>query len=309
MPSSSLTPETTPALTRVTGPSPELSAWLRNQTPARVGLRRAGLSLATSEVLDFQFAHARARDAVYAPLQPSSLLQTLRSLPYLADSGPPVLLHSQAINRQNYLQRPDLGRKLDETSRNRLTSLTASSGTFPNSQIPAGEIPAAEIPSAEIFDLALIVADGLSALAVDRHAAPLISALLPALAAADLNPHLAPICVVEQGRVAIGDEIAHTLRARLAIVLIGERPGLSSPDSLGAYITWQPQPGRTTDADRNCISNIRTEGLGYHAAAARLIHYIREAHAQQRTGVSLKDPVLKDPDLSSSPQLQAGQTP
>ena len=304
MPSSSLTPDATPALTEVRGPSPELSTWLRNQTPARVGLRRAGLSLATSEVLDFQFAHARARDAVYAPLQPASLLQTLRSLPRPAANQPPVLLHSQAINRQNYLQRPDLGRKLDETSRNHLASLAAPAGNFPDSQIPAGEIP-----DAELFDLAIIVADGLSALAVERHAAPLISVLLSSLAAADLDLRLAPICVVEQGRVAIGDEIAHTLRARLAIVLIGERPGLSSPDSLGAYITWQPRPGRTTDADRNCISNIRAEGLSYHDAAARLIHYIREAHSKQRTGVSLKDPVLKDPDLNSSHQLQAGQTP
>ena len=300
MPPSSLTPETSPTPTGVTGPSPELSASLRNQTPARVGLRRAGLSLATSEVLDFQLAHARARDAIYAPLQPSSLLETLRSLPLPAANHPPMLLHSQAINRQIYLQRPDLGRKLDETSRERLRALAESDSKSPATQIPASQI----------FDLALILADGLSALAVDRHAMPLIAALLPAITATDLNQHLAPICVVEQARVAIGDEIAHTLRAQLAVVLIGERPGLSSPDSLGAYITWQPQPGQTTDADRNCISNIRTEGLSYHDAASRLMHYIREAQSKHRTGVSLKDPDLRDPDLPpASAQLQTGQIP
>jgi ethanolamine ammonia-lyase small subunit len=216
-----------------------------------------------------------------------------------------MLLHSQAINRQNYLQRPDLGRKLDETSRERLRVLAESDSKSPISQISAGQIS-----FDQIFDLVIILADGLSALAIDRHAVPLIAALLPALAATNLNQRLAPICVVEQARVAIGDEIAHTLRARLAIVLIGERPGLSSPDSLSAYITWQPQPGQTTDADRNCISNIRTEGLSYHDAATRLIHYIREAQSKQLTGVSLKDPDLKDPDPApASLQLQAGQTP
>jgi len=260
----------TPALT-TNAPaelSPSLRAELRRLTPARIALRRTGVSLATSEVLDFQLAHGRARDAVHAPLQPASLLAALRSL----GQGEPILLHSAAPDRPTYLKRPDLGRKLSESSRKRLEDLANPE-----------------------CDLALVLADGLSALAVERSAGPLLAELLPAIP----NLKLAPICVVEQGRVAVGDAIAHLLRASLVIVLIGERPGLSSPDSLGAYITWQPQPGRTTDAERNCISNIRAEGLSYPEAAARLMHYIREAREKRLTGVALKDP--------DEPQLALGR--
>ncbi len=170
-------------------------------------------------------------------------------------------LHSAAADRVLYLQRPDLGRRLDEASRAALAS-------FP--------------PQA--CELALIVADGLSALAVERHVPPLLTAWLPRLE----GWSLAPICVVEQGRVAIGDEIGAALGAQLSVVLIGERPGLSSPDSLGAYITWQPRPGRT-DAERNCISNIRAEGLSYPQAAAQLDFYLTEARRRQLTGVALKE--------------------
>jgi ethanolamine ammonia-lyase small subunit len=131
--------------------------------------------------------------------------------------------------------------------------------------------------------LALIVADGLSALAVERHAAPVLKDLLPRLE----GWHIAPICIVEQGRVAIGDEIGAALGAQLSVMLIGERPGLSAPDSLGAYITWKPQPGRT-DAERNCISNIRLEGLSYEQAAAQLSFYLAEARHRRLTGVLLK---------------------
>ncbi len=134
------------------------------------------------------------------------------------------------------------------------------------------------------WDLALLVADGLSALAVERHAIPLLEELLPRLA----GWRLAPVCVVEQGRVAIGDEVGAVLHAQLSLVLIGERPGLSSPDSLGAYITWQPHPGRT-DAERNCISNIRAEGLNYAQAAAQLGYYLAEARSRHLTGVGLKE--------------------
>jgi ethanolamine ammonia-lyase small subunit len=244
------------------------AAWLRAQTPARIALRRTGLSLATAEVLDFQLAHARARDAVHAPLQPSTLLLALQPI-LPQDAFSPILLHSQARDRQTYLQRPDLGRKLDE---------------------PSQQLLAASITTAGSHDLAIILADGLSALAVERNTIPLLAQLLPALRRTEPTLHLAPICIVEQARVAIGDEIAHALRARLSIMLIGERPGLSSPDSLGAYITWNPQPGITTDANRNCISNIRTEGLSYAHAAARLLYYIREAYNRQTTGTALKDP-------------------
>lgn len=256
--------------------STQPSAWLRTQTPARISLRRTGVSLATPEVLDFQLAHARARDAVHAPLQPATLLPALQQLG-LAQS--PLLLHSEARDRQHYLQRPDLGRKLDAASKQLLADHTAACP----------------------HDLAIILADGLSALAVERHAIPLLAQLLPALGAIGLAPiALAPVTIVQQARVAIGDQIAHALHARLAIVLIGERPGLSSPDSLGAYITWNPQPSVTTDAYRNCISNIRAEGLSYSQAAARLLYYIREAHSRGVTGIQ-----LKDPEPHQLPQLAA----
>jgi len=252
------------------------AAWLRAQTPARVGQRRTGISLATSEVLDFQLAHGRARDAVHAALQPNSLIAALRSI----TAQEILLLHSAAPDRPSYLQHPDLGRKLDGSSRERLRAHQETNHPFDLA-----------------YDLAIVIADGLSALAVERNAVPLLAQLLPALS--DLS--LAPICVAEQARVAIGDEIAHALNAALVIVLIGERPGLSSPDSLGAYITWKPQPNTTTDAERNCISNIRTEGLSHTQAATRLLFYIHEARSKQLTGVALKDP--------DSNQLSAGQQP
>lgn len=275
------------ALTETLAPLPaKQAAWLRAQTPARIALRRTGSSLATAEVLDFQLAHARARDAVHAPLQPSTLLLSLRQiLPQNRpghDAPSPILLHSQARDRQMYLQRPDLGRKLDAASQQLLTAYATKE---------------------QAYDLAIFIADGLSALAVERHTVPLLAQLLPALARTKSAPRLAPICLVEQARVAIGDEIAYTLRARLSIMLIGERPGLSSPDSLGAYITWSPQPGITTDANRNCISNIRTEGLSYAQASARLLYYIREAHTRQITGIA-----LKDPDDKQLQQLLSGET-
>ncbi len=237
--------------------SPSLTARLRSLTPARVGLGRTGVSLQTRDLLDFQRAHARARDAVHARLDAASLASALGGI-----TGCAVLrLHSAVPDRTRYLQRPDLGRILDAASRD----LLANAGAGP-------------------WDLALLVADGLSALAVERHAIPLLEELLPRLA----GWRLAPVCVVEQGRVAIGDEVGAVLHAQLSLVLIGERPGLSSPDSLGAYITWQPHPGRT-DAERNCISNIRAEGLNYAQAAAQLGYYLAEARSRQLTGVGLKE--------------------
>ncbi|MGP8251652.1 MAG: ethanolamine ammonia-lyase subunit EutC [Terracidiphilus sp.] len=229
---------------------------LRVLTPARVALGRTGVSLPTHARLDFDRCHALARDAVHARLETAALGNTLRN-----STGLEVLcLHSAAPDRATYLQRPDLGRKLDKTSEKLLAE--SADGTF---------------------DLALIVADGLSALAVERHAAPLIEAFLPMVA----GWRLAPMSVVEQGRVAIGDQIGALLCAQIAVILIGERPGLSSPDSLGVYITWEPRPGRT-DAERNCISNIRAEGLSYAQAAAQLSAILGLARRLRLTGVGLK---------------------
>lgn len=245
-----------------------LSARLRALTPARVGLARTGVSLETRDLLDFQRCHAQARDAVLGRLEAAALVATLAEL-----AGSEVLrLHSAATDRATYLQRPDLGRKLDEASR----SLLAHRAAFAESIQPGA------------CKLALITGDGLSALAVERHALPLIKELLPRLD----GWFLAPLCVVEQARVAIGDEIGVALGAQISVVLIGERPGLSSPDSLGAYITWQPRPGRT-DAERNCISNIRAEGLSYAQAAAQLDYYLTEARRRQLTGVALKEETLR----------------
>jgi ethanolamine ammonia-lyase small subunit len=239
--------------------TPALAAHLSSLTPARVGLARTGVSLETRDLLDFQRCHAQARDAVHSRLEAAPLAALLSAI-----SAAEVLrLHSAAPDRATYLQRPDLGRILDEPSRNMLARRARA--------------------DSESSTLALIVADGLSALAVERHAAPVLMELLPLLT----SWQLAPLCVVEQARVAIGDEIGFALGAQISVVLIGERPGLSSPDSLGAYITWQPRPGRT-DAERNCISNIRAEGLSCAQAAAQLGYYLTEARRRQLTGVALK---------------------
>ena len=239
------------------GQPTDLAVRLRALTPARVGLSSTGVSLATRDLLDFQRAHAQARDAVHARLDASALAIEIE-----CEIRPEVLrLHSAAANRAEYLQRPDLGRKLNETS---LALL---------SQQPTHEV-----------DLAVVIADGLSALAVERHATPLLQELLPQL---ELW-RLAPITIVEQGRVAIADEIGATLHAQISVILIGERPGLSSPDSLGAYITWDPRPGRT-DAERNGISNIRADGLSYAQAAAQLGYYLTEARRRRLTGVAIKE--------------------
>jgi len=233
------------------------AARLRALTPARVGLGRTGVSQRTRDLLEFQRAHAQARDAVHARLETAALAAAIGT-----SSGNDVaLLHSMAADRAVYLQRPDLGRRLDERSAAALADLQTGR-----------------------CDLSLIVADGLSALAVERHAAPLLESLLPRLE----GWRLAPICIVEQGRVAIGDEIGAALGAQLCVVFIGERPGLSAPDSLGAYITWEPRSGRT-DAERNCISNIRSEGLSYAQAAVQLMFYLSEARRRNVTGIALKE--------------------
>ena len=210
-----------------------------------MGLGRTGVSQQTRDLLDFQRAHAQARDAVHARLEAATLAAALAEI---AGRWCCVCIRRQ-WTAPPICSGPIWVARLDEASRATLAGM----------------------PS-EQRDLALVVADGLSALAVERHVPPLLRELLPRLS----GWRLAPVCVVEQGRVAIGDEIGAALGALLCVVLIGERPGLSSPDSLGAYITWQPRPGRT-DAERNCISNIRAEGLSYAQAAAQLDFYLTEA--------------------------------
>ncbi len=238
---------------------------LRTLTPARVALARTGSSLTTSDTLALAQAHAEARDAVHATLSIPTLLESLQAL-----NLKPIQVKSAAPDRVTYLRRPDLGRRLSESA---VEILGAPGTTVPSSHL--GLLPR----------LTIIVADGLSALAVDRHAIPLLEALLPLLAG---HFTLTPVIVAEQARVAIGDQIGSLLKAGLAIVLIGERPGLSSPDSLGAYLTWSPRPGRT-DAERNCISNIRTEGLDYQTAAQRIAYLCREAERLQLSGTAIKE--------------------
>lgn len=234
---------------------------LRSLTPARIALGRAGTSLPTSAQLDFQFAHAQARDAVHVPLDVAALTAAV------AGEGLQVLTaHSAASDRLVYLQRPDLGRQLDASSAASLDTLAATSG--------------------QGFDLAVVIADGLSSLAVQRHAAPMVGRIV-ALAREE-GWRMAPLVVVEQGRVAVADEVAQRLGARMVVNLIGERPGLSSPDSLGLYFTFAPRVG-LTDAARNCISNVRPQGLSYATAAHKLAYLMREACKRQLSGVSLKD--------------------
>jgi ethanolamine ammonia-lyase small subunit len=217
---------------------------LKRFTPARVDLGRTGHSVPTSALLRFQMDHARARDAVLAELDPGSLG---------FEHG---LLRSAAVDRATYLRRPDLGRVLRADSR-----------------VEKGS-----------YDLAIVVSDGLSALAVHRHAGPVLEELRALIG----DWRVAPIVVVLQGRVAIGDEVGERLGSRMVLVLIGERPGLSSPDSLGAYLTWDPRPERT-DAERNCISNIRAEGVGYSEAARRIFLLMSAARVRSLTGVALKE--------------------
>ena len=249
-----------PDLPALPPPVPEPDPWhgLRAFTAARIALGRSGTSVPLREALAFRLAHAHARDAVYSALAMPQLLADLAAF------GLPVCpVHSRAATRLEYLQRPDWGRQLDDFSRTALADCAV------------GEC-----------DLVVVVADGLSALAVNDHALPLLRLLLPQLQQAGCC--LGPIAVAEQARVALGDEIGQLLRARLVLVLIGERPGLSSPNSLGAYFTYAPRPGLTDEA-RNCVSNIRPEGLGYAPAAAKLFFLLQEAQRRQLSGVALKD--------------------
>jgi len=234
---------------------PDLWVSWRKFTPARIALGRVGASQPTDALLQFSMAHANARDAVYEPLDLAGLLEQV--------DGPAgcIAVKSRAADRAQYLRRPDFGRRLDPASVERLRE-----------------------SQHHHFDLVIVIADGLSALATSRHAAPLIEALRSKLE----GWRFGPIVIAEQARVALGDEVGELLNAPCVAVLIGERPGLSSPDSLGIYLTWNPQVGRT-DAERNCISNIRPAGLSYEHAATKLVALLKGAKRLGATGINLKE--------------------
>lgn len=233
---------------------PDTWGALRARTPARIALGRSGAGLPTDELLRFGAAHAAARDAVQQPLDVPRLLQDLQALGFTART-----VHSRAATRAEYLRRPDLGRRLRPQDRKALAG--------------------APVP------LAVVLGDGLSAAAVQAHAVPTLAALREALG--EDGEGLA-VVVARQARVALADEVGEALQARAVVILLGERPGLSSPDSLGAYLTYAPKVGRT-DAERNCVSNIRPEGLPPAEAARRIAWLLREAMRLQRSGVALKD--------------------
>jgi len=244
-------------------------AWtlLREFTDARIALGRSGASLPTREVLNFGLAHAQARDAIHQPFDSESLARQLQALGLQTREA-----HSAATDRHIYLNRPDLGRKLSEESRAELTA----SRTPPH-------------------DLLLVIGDGLSSHAVQRQSVGLITALLPYLQTLGIS--LGPVVLAHQSRVALGDDIGETLNSKAVAMLIGERPGLSSPDSLGVYLTWRPERKRL-ESERNCISNIRPEGLNFEAAAFKLAWLLEQAFLRRLTGVKLKDesdnPALHD---------------
>ncbi|RLM24868.1 ethanolamine ammonia-lyase [Brenneria alni] len=244
---------------------------LREFTAARIALGRTGASLPTSELLKFGMAHAQARDAVHQAFDSETLARQLER-----EGLKTLTVYSAAESREQYLCRPDLGRRLADSSR---TLLSAASGK------PA--------------DLLVVVGDGLSSKAVHRQALPLITALLPYLSQLGLS--LAPIVLAHQSRVALGDDIGECLQAKAVAILIGERPGLSSPDSLSVYMTWGPHT-RRLESERNCISNIRPEGLDYPLAAFKLAWLLEQSFQRRVSGVQLKDE-------SDNPALHGRITP
>lgn len=238
----------------------ELVRSLRAFTAARIGLQAAGQSLATREVLQLAQDHALARDAVHATFD-TTLLRT-----QLASMGHPVHeARSRAPDRATYLRRPDFGRQL-----------------LPEH---AAELAASQPTNSPPPPVVVVVADGLSAAAPSVHALPLLNELVALSSARWSN---VPVVLAQQARVALGDAIGAALQAQLVLVLIGERPGMSAHDSLGAYLTYAPQPGRT-DAERNCVSNIRPQGLGYAQAAHQLHWLVEQALTRGMTGITLKD--------------------
>lgn len=233
-------------------------ALLSNQhTEARLGIERSGHSTGIKESFNFKLDHARARDAVYSNLDVGLLKEQIEST-----GSEVILLKSKAPDRETYLKRPDYGRVLSQDSLDHLSAYSKN------------------------YDVLIIVADGLSAIAIQGHFLPMIRLTLSMINEAELT--LAPICIVEQGRVAIGDQIGEILKSKLSVLFIGERPGLSSPNSMGCYLTYQPKTG-LTDESRNCISNIRNRGLPYKEAAEKLLYLIRASLKKQISGTGLKD--------------------
>lgn len=234
-------------------------AWeyLKQYTSARVAIGRSGGSLPTSEWLRFKLDHARARDAVHFEFDPLNLAERIR-----ATGTETLVIKTLAADRMTYLQRPDLGRRLNDESKTHLNSLSGD------------------------YDLVLVVSDGLSSMAVERHTLPLLEYLLPKFHSRKWK--LAPIMIAPFARVALEDEIGALLNAQIALILLGERPGLGSPDSLSAYLVFGPRCGNS-DAQRNCVSNIRPEGLGYRAAADTLEYLLTRARIHGLSGVLLKD--------------------
>lgn len=232
---------------------------LRRFTQARIALGRAGHAVPTRVLLEFQLAHAQARDAVHFSWNIDAFAEQLRGL-----GGEVLILDTPVGSRGEYLRRPDLGRILTEESRSLLRDFDTREA-----------------------DVALIVTNGLSSTAVERHGIPLLQAILNSYRTRQIR--IAPVSLVANGRVALSDDIGSVMAARVAVIIVGERPGLSAADSLGIYLTFAPQPGNS-DAQRNCISNIRPpEGLSYETAAAKLLYLTEEAIRRGISGVALKD--------------------
>ena len=238
---------------------PDAWQFLQKYTSARIARGRTGHSLPTSELLKFQADHAQARDAVYSEIDVQQLMDSICNKFDL----PIINLKSEVHNRSEYLQRPDLGRTLRQSSREKLMNISSSKS-----------------------DICFVIADGLSAQAVNQNALPVLEKLIPKLTA--INYKIAPICIVEQGRVAIADEIGLLLKSEIVVILIGERPGLTSPNSMGVYITFRPYVGMT-DESRNCVSNVRPEGMDFQMAMEKIYYLLTEMKIKRISGVNLKD--------------------
>jgi ethanolamine ammonia-lyase small subunit len=255
--------------------TPDLWTHLRRFTDARIGLGRCGIAQPLKANLDFRLAHARARDAVHAPFAPKQLVDQIQAI------HPSISLNSAAVDRQTYLTRPDLGRRLDPVSLETYQACIAG----------------------ESFDLSLVVADGLSAKAIENHALAFIQTWLPLVAH---RYRVAPIPVISQGRVAVADEVAALAGATLSIILIGERPGLSAPDSMGIYLTYAPKVGNKDDK-RNCISNIRAAGLSIADAVRKTCYLTDLAIENKFSGFMLKDN-MPPSDLPLAGKKRFGET-
>lgn len=247
----------------ITSKQPSLSdtdgwARLKSHTTARIALGRAGASLPTSEVLNFGLAHAQAKDAVHLAFKADAIAGAVQAMGFET-----MLVESAAPSRESYLRRPDLGRRLSDDSRVKL-----------------------QVHGPQVADIGIVIGDGLSATAIHRNLEPLLHALMPLLRAKHLS--VAPVAIARNARVALADEVGTAFQVRAVLMLIGERPGLSSPDSIGAYLTFDPRVGKN-DADRNCVSNIRPGGLSFGEGAHKLVWLIEEAFRMRGTGVQLKD--------------------